>query len=314
MKKNVPLIITVSIAVIAIVLTAGYTKHKKANGFKKGGPGKAGGWGNQSIISVRTTEAKRETLHDYVNTNGEIMSQNEVDVFADIGGKVVSVAVSLGSNVRKGQLLMEIDPSEPGARFAHSPVYSPISGTVTSTPKKTGTKVSTSTAVTTIGDVNNLQISANIPERFVSALKKGLKAEIRLESYPDTFFEAEVTKVSPVLDAASRTKEVILNFVHPDDRINAGMFAKVKLYTLKYDGAVVVPQTSIIDKNGKDCVYIYDPASETVRLVQVEKGKAVDNMIQITRGIEEGQKIVTEGMTVLTDGAKVHEIGSGYNK
>ena len=73
---------------------------------------------------------------------------------------------------------------------------------------------------------------------FRFLLKIGLKAEISLEAYPEQIFSATVVRVSPVLDAASRTKQVILNFDKKDSRVNAGMFAKVKLYTVDYVNVV----------------------------------------------------------------------------
>lgn len=101
---------------------------------------KAGDWQKQSqqtIFSVRTQKAAVETLHDFVTTNGEIESQTSVDVFADIGGIVAEVLVSLGSPVTKGQVIARVDPSAPGMQYALSPVLSPITGSVVTTPKKT---------------------------------------------------------------------------------------------------------------------------------------------------------------------------------
>ena len=180
----------------------------QAHGGFGGQNGSFGGQNNQTAVSVRTQVAEVKTLHDYVNTNGEIATQSSIEVFPDIGGKIVSVNVRLGSTVRRGDVIARIDPSTPGTQYANSSVYAPVSGVITKTPLKQGTTVSTSSTITVIGDVENLQISASIPERYVAALKPGLKANITLEAYPNQIFTATVSQVSPLVDSTSRTKTV----------------------------------------------------------------------------------------------------------
>ena len=319
-------VLLIGFAIFSLI-SSNKKKSQSTFGMQKGGA--------DTVISVRTQEAKVSTLHDYVNTNGEIRPETSVDVFPEIGGRIVKVNVALGSNVKKGEVIAEVDPSSPGAQYANSPVYAPISGTVTSTPLKLGTKVSVQSPVTTIGDVQTLQIKASIPERYVAALKTGLKANIVLVSFPDVVINATVTHVSPVVDQTSRTKEVILDFDRKDSRINAGMFAKVKLFTYDYAGCITVPENAVIDKNGQPCVYVVEekevevkteekesvpqesesaPAEkentiqQVVRLVKVETGNTVDNVIQIKSGVNVGERIVVEGMRVLSDGAVVKDI------
>ena len=276
-------------------------------------PPKGGFPQEQETASVRTMVAERKTLHAYVDTNGEIECESSVDCYPDIGGKIARVYVALGDTVKKGDVLAEVDPSEPGSYYVNSSVYAPISGMITSTPKEIGTTVASSTAITTIGDVSNLQIRAKVPERYVSFLKRGLKAAIILEAYPNETFSATVKKVSPVLDSQSRTKEILLSFNKTDSRINAGMFAKLTLFTADYAGRPVVPINSVVEKNGKNCVFIFDEDDSTVNLREVELGNSVDNMIQVVSGIYEGEKVVVEGMTSVSDGSKVRNISSGLN-
>ena len=262
---------------------------------------------SSSSVSVSTAVAKKTTLHDYVSVNGEIESQNSVNVFPDMGGKILSTSVMLGSTVKKGDIIAYIDPSEPGTNYRSSPVYAPISGSIISTPLKNGTKVTTSDSVAIIGDINNLQISANVPERYVAVLKKGLKANVSVEAYPNVIFNATVSRVSPVVDSVSRTKQVILTFDKNDSRINAGMFAKVKLYTQNYHGQIVIKETAVVENSDEFFAYVVNE-DNTVSKRKVTKGKTVDGFVQILDGINEGEKIVVKGMASLGDGSVVQEV------
>lgn len=312
MEKKSKISLIVTVAAVLLTVAAVVIINATKNTENTGGPGKGGarGWrgAGNTIFAVRSVEAVKKTLNDYVITNGEVESQSAVEVFPSMGGKVQQINVLLGSQVKKGDVIAKIDPSEPGTKYALSPVEAPISGSIVSTPLKVGTKVTTNSAVTMIGDIDNLQISASVPERYVSELKTGLKAEITVEAYPDVIFMATVSRVSPVVDAATRTKQVIMNFDKKDSRVNAGMFAKVKLYTSKYSGKLVVPSDAIIT-NDDDVSYLFVVNDDyTVSRRTVKTGKAIDGMIQVTDNLVAGERVVYEGMLSLSDGANVNDL------
>ena len=312
MEKKSKISLIVTVAAVLLTVAAVVIINATKNTENAGGPGKGGGRGRggagNTIFTVRSAEAVKKTLNDYVITNGEVESQSAVEVFPSMGGKVQQINVLLGSQVKKGDVIAKIDPSEPGTKYALSPVEAPISGSIVSTPLKVGTKVTTNSAVTMIGDIDNLQISASVPERYVSELKTGLKAEITVEAYPDVIFMATVSRVSPVVDAATRTKQVIMNFDKKDSRVNAGMFAKVNLYTSKYSGKLVVPSDAIIT-NDDDVSYLFVVNDDyTVSRRTVKTGKAIDGMIQVTDNLMAGERVVYEGMLSLSDGANVNDL------
>ncbi|MBQ0050454.1 MAG: efflux RND transporter periplasmic adaptor subunit [Treponema sp.] len=293
--------------VAALIAVCGIVSHIQRN--QNAAPvAKKGGRGG-SVVSVKTMTTEITTLHGYVTTNGEVESQNSVSVFPDMAGKVMSTSVLLGSSVKKGDIIAYVDPSAPGTSYRSSPVYAPISGSIISTPLKNGTKVTTSNAIAIIGDISNLQITANVPERYVSVLKNGLKANVSVEAYPDVVFPATVSRVSPVVDATSRTKQIILHFDRHDDRINAGMFAKVVLYTEDYSGSVVMPVDSLV-QNGDDYFAYVAKDDDTVSKRKVELGKKVDAMVQIVDGVKAGEKVVIQGQTTLADGSKILDLSN----
>ena len=107
-----------------------------------------------------------------------------------------------------------------------------------------------------------------------------------------------------------------MTFDRHDERINAGMFAKVKLYTEDYSGAVVMPSDALVQNGDDFFAYIVNSSgdSETVSKVKVEKGKTVDGYVQILSGVKAGDKVVIQGMTSLGDGSKILDISSPKKK
>ncbi len=304
-RKSHGLAILVVVAVAVAAVAVNIASRTQSQNAQTGNNGRRGGG---TKISVKTMEVEKTTLHGYVSTNGEIESQNSVSVFPDVAGKIMSVSVMLGSSVKKGDVLGYVDPSTPGSYFKQSPVYAPISGSIISTPLKNGTTVSTNSVVCIIGDINNLQVTASVPERYVSVLKTGLKADVLVEAYPDEAFRATVSRISPVIDSASRTKQVVLHFDKNDERINAGMFAKVILFTEDYSDFVVMPRDSLVQNGEKYYAYVVNHNS-TVSKREIQLGKNVDGMVQITSGIKEGERVVIQGQTSLADGSNILDIG-----
>lgn len=305
------LIIGAALVLLVAALVAIFMSKKSgaAGGAMPSGPGIGRGGGN-TVFTVRSVEAKNAVLTDYVITNGEVESQSAVEVFPSMSGKIAQINVMLGSHVNRGDVIAKVDPSEPGTKYALSPVEAPISGSIVSSPLKIGTTVTTNSAVTMIGDIDNLQVSCSIPERYVAELKTGLKAEVSLEAYPGIVFSATVSRVSPVVDSSTRTKEIILNFDKKDSRINAGMFAKIKLYTTKYSGQLVVPSDAVVlNDDGSAYLFVVND-NGTVSRREVKTGKSVDSMIQITDNLMPGEKVVYEGMLSLSEGAKVNDLSN----
>ena len=299
-------IVMICAAALMVAVVAGVAISKKSGGNTSGGKGK--GRGGSTVFSVKTETVKKETLHGYVIANGEIESQNSVNVFPDVGGKIMETNVMLGSTVRRGDIIAYVDPNSPGQYYKKSPVYAPINGSIISTPLKNGTTVSTGTVIAIVGDISNLQVSADIPERYVAVLKTGLKAEVSVEAYPGVVFKATVTRVSPVVDTTSRTKEVILHFDQKDERVNAGMFGKIKLYTVDYEGMVTMPADALVTLNDEYYAYVVKEGGESVERRKVKTGETVDGRIQILEGVKEGEKVVIQGQTSLNDGSKIRDI------
>ncbi len=274
-------------------------------------PKKAGGRPNQlaveNVYAVQTQKVSRSNLQEYLTLNGNIQTNNTISVYPDIAGKIKSVRVTLGSNVKRGSVIATVDPSIPGSIYAESPIYAPISGKITSLPLTTGTAVTTSSAIAQIGTTNGLQIKAMVPERDVAVLKNGLEAEITLVAFDGEVFKAKVNKVSPILDETSRTKEIYLLFNMDDDRINAGMYAKIKLFTTLHENVITAPYDCVVTIDKKNYVYVAK-SDGTAELREVELGTIVDGTAEILSGLNEGEDLIISGVQALDDGAKIRKV------
>lgn len=262
------------------------------------------------IYSVRSAPVTRDTLIAYIQAGGDVEARRSVDVYPDMGGKLVRTSVSLGSSVTRGQVIAEVDPSLPGVPYGISPVVAPLSGAVISQPLQPGTTVTTSTAVAVIGSIDDLQITTNVPERYAGLLETGMRAVVNLDAYPGVDFPATVVRVAPVVDAVSRTKELQLSFDRYDSRINAGMYAKIKLYTTEKNNAIVVPEVAVLTAYGKQHVFLVSEDGNTAVQCDVTTGMTVDGLTEIVDGLDDSDRVIIEGMHLLFDGSAIRDISA----
>jgi multidrug efflux pump subunit AcrA (membrane-fusion protein) len=172
-----------------------------------------------------------------------------------------------------------------------------------------------------VGDLSGLRVETHVPERYVSSIRQGLGAQVKLEAIPAEIFYAEVDEVSPVLDPASRTLRIrlrftdqpprpvtaggkIVQFSRPGDRIKAGMFATISLVTQTRANVPVIPRASVINTYGSWIIFTVDE-NEVARRHEVELGIENEEFFEVLNGVSLGDRVVSAGQNFLTDGDPV---------
>lgn len=277
--------------------------HAVGSGGKEGGS--AGPVEEETVYAVSTTKVEIRDIQEYLEVNGDVITETSVEIYPEVSGKLVRLNVALGDRVEKDQVIAEVDPSKPGQEYARSPVKATISGTVISVSGRIGATVSTSSSIAQIGITDSIQLKALIPERDVGKVKIGEEALVAFEAYPGETFRAKVTRMSPVLDSVSRTKEIRLLFLGGIEKINVGMYGKAKLLTNLRKNCLTVADAVILKRGGEAYVFVVSADRRTVEKRTVERGLEVDGTAEILSGLKAGEEIVSEGRARLQNGVKV---------
>ncbi|AHH13642.1 efflux RND transporter periplasmic adaptor subunit [Borrelia hermsii] len=255
---------------------------------------------------VIAMKVQKGILSNYIPLNGDIDIKVKAEVFPDIAGKIISFNIKLGTYVKKGQIIATLDPSKPGFTYLKSPVRAPISGYVLDVSCKIGDTVGPQTSIALIGKMDVMRIKTYVSEKYILDVKVGNDAIIELESYPNERFKAKISEVSPVLDFKSRAAAVYLEPVGDNsNKMVVGMFAKIKLITKHLENVVKIPSYAFIEREGKLCVFRLNADTKTVERVFPLIDFEIDNIMSIQDGINEGDLIVIEGISSLSDGAYV---------
>ena len=256
--------------------------------------------------TVKSDRVKREDLDFILSYVGNIKAKDEVFIFSKVGGKLSSYAAIEGEPVEKGQLIALIDRDETGLKYELAKVSSPIYGVVGKVFLDKGENIlAQSTAVAMVVDMREAVVRIDIPEQDIPYVSKGCPAALKLDSYPEEVFEGEVSKVSEVLDAATRTLNIEITIANPDNKLKSGMFSRIDILAGKRQGVLALPQDALSKEDSSYYAFVVE--GDKARKVKVKVGISNDK-VEIVEGLEENQKVIVFGQQGLRDGALVKVI------
>jgi membrane fusion protein (multidrug efflux system) len=161
-------------------------------------------------------------------------------------------------------------------------------------------------AIVTLMQINPLKAKINISERYYPMIKKGMKASVKVDIYPNREFRGDVFRVYPTISADTRTFPVELTINNPDEILRPGMFARVSL-NLGVTMALTVPATAVIKQEGTNDRYIFlANEGKTARKIKVEVGERYDDQLEISSDqLKEGDQLIVSGQEKLLDNSLI---------
>src|SRR5690606_8891718 len=109
MKKG--LVVTIIVLVVVGIIAWVLTSNKKANEEKTANEETTAIVSQSSgAIIVKTDTAKKQSIELDFTANGNFTANKELNLLAETGGRVTQILVNEGSPVKKGQMLVKIDP------------------------------------------------------------------------------------------------------------------------------------------------------------------------------------------------------------
>ncbi len=192
----------------------------------------------------------------------------------------------------------------------HSKIYAPADGKILKRFVQQNELVSAGFPVFEFGTSSQgWLIRTGVSERDVVQLQLGDSAVVHFDSYPNRNFTAVVSEIAQALDPASATFEVELLLSQADVRLVSGFVADVQIFPSTRQTFAVIPIDAMVEGNGTEgFVFALSENGDVAKKVAVKIAKITDDAIAITRGLENVQRVITDGAAYLTDGAAVHSV------
>ena len=146
-----------------------------------------------------------------------------------------------------------------------------------------------------VGQADPVWVIADVFERDIAKVERGMEASVTLEAYPSRTWRGTVDWVADTVDSKTRTLRARIELPNPDGTLRPGMFGAVHLTTDPPDKLALVP-VGAVQKVDEQQV-IFTPADEPrhYRAQPVETGAEEKGLSEIRSGLKPGATYVTRG-------------------
>ena len=325
-------------ALVLTVLFASCNNNETKTETKKTAP----------IVSVVSVHAEDVDITNTFTSNLEAYAVN--NIVSQTAGRIKSIRADVGSKVKKGQLLAEMDEvnllktrlqyvndsielgrlnelvkvggvSQANYDLAklqleltkktyqnlleNTRLTSPINGIVTARNYDAGDMYNMAQPIFVVQQIVPVKLLINVPESRFTDVKSDMEFDITTESYPNETFKGKVNIIYPSVSATTHTFPVEITIPNTDQRLRPGMFARVTA-NFGTNHNIVIPDVAVVKQIGSGEHFVYVLRDDnTVKYTLVELGRRMGDKYEILSGLNEGDKIVTEGQARLKDGIEV---------
>jgi membrane fusion protein (multidrug efflux system) len=190
-------------------------------------------------------------------------------------------------------------------KAAHdSDVRAPWDGLIAEKHVQPGQWVQRGGRIATLVRVDPLRVELAVPETGVAAVRRGQKVEFHVQAHPERTFEGSIAYVGPSLRADSRALVVEALVPNRDGRLSPGLFATARIELPSARPSVLVPATAVKTEAGVSTAFVVKNERAELRLVQLGR-ELPGGLVEISRGIVAGEKVVAKPVDRLGDGSLV---------
>src|ERR1041384_1668887 len=182
---------------------------------------------------------------------------------------------------------------------------SPIDGIVGERDATVGASVGTDANVFKIIDLSHVWIDADVFEKDLPRVRTGQDVKLTVTAFPQSTFSGKVILINRVVDPDTRTVKVRTEVANPDGRLKPDMFANVQIVTDVNRAAISIPQSAVLNDEGKTIVFVADGSGFKKR--QVQAGIQNNERVEIVDGLKAGDKVVVKGNYLLLQKSKPGE-------
>lgn len=252
------------------------------------------------------------SIQTIISTTGTILPKNRLEIKPPVNGRVESVLVKEGQNVKVGEVLAWMSSTERAALLdaaqgqgedklkywqqTYKPIalLAPINGEVIVATTQPGQTITTSDAVIVLSD--QLIVRAQVDETDIGKIKPKQKATVSLDAYPDIeikatvehiYYESKTANNVTIYEVDLVPQEVLMFF-------RSGMNVTINFIENSRENALLIPLEAV-HKEGKESFVILKKAADQEETKQIIKvGIADDKNVEILSGVSINDRVVTK--------------------
>ncbi len=260
-------------------------------------------------LDTNTLDADiRSVMAELANTDSELMRRES------LVSKGVVAATELDS-LRTRKRVLEATLDRRRAEIDQKFIYAPWSGRVGLRSISLGSYLAPGQPVVWLQKIDPIYVDFTVTEGDYGRIAAGQKVTASFNAYPGETFTGTIMTTDARVSNSNRMITVRALLANPDKRLVPGMYANVLVDVGAVEQVVTVPQTAVTYSLYGDNVLVVvpakaaDPNAKDGELVIerrfVTLGPVRDGRISITKGLKDGEQVVTAGQNKIDQGSKV---------
>ena len=195
-------------------------------------------------------------------------------------------------------------------QLSYARLEAPAAGEISQVRVELNENVGPGQAVVVLTSGERLEVEVAVPEGLIAQVREGMAVSINFDAIPNRSFGARVTEVGGSTTGMATTFPVIARLDKVEADMRPGMAAEV---TFRFGGGgrerIYLPPVAVGEnRQGQRFVFVVEPTEEglgTARRRLVEVGEIDSRGMEILEGLEEGERVVTAGVSRIADGQEV---------
>jgi len=205
--------------------------------------------------------------------------------------------INYNRKVNKGDII---------AKLSTKTITAPFSGIIGKRGISGSSLGSENTIILTLDDSQKVLCDLKIPEVYAAILKKDLKLNAKFSAYKNKIYEGKIESVASRVDAQTRSILARAKIINDASEIIPGSLLEIEIFYNEKQ-SLGIPDTSIMYEGGKKFIYKIIE-NNMIKKTEIETGIRNMGNIEVLKGLNEGDKIIAEGLTKVRPGMKVKPI------
>ncbi|MVX63450.1 efflux RND transporter periplasmic adaptor subunit [Clostridium chromiireducens] len=181
-------------------------------------------------------------------------------------------------------------------------IKAPISGVISDKSLIIGQMASQGSTLAKINDISSVNATIQVPQEKINTIKIGQAATVKVDGN-DTEYNGIVQNIDLSADTSARVFNCKIKIDNSDKTLFPGVFAKVELISGEKAEMVTVPINALVGSEGNYSVFINDNGKAKKQKVTI--GETDENNVEITSGVQNGDKVICSNTGSLQDGDEI---------
>jgi membrane fusion protein, multidrug efflux system len=186
-------------------------------------------------------------------------------------------------------------------------IIAPFSGVLGIRKVNVGQYLAPGDAIAPLQQLQPIYADFALPEQHLASLKVEQMLTLTVQAYPNKVFNGHITAINSGIDESTRSVKIRATLDNAERLLHPGMFVDVQLLLSGTKSVLTVPDTAISYNPYGDSVFVIESSKKglTVNLKQIVTGETRDGRVEIVKGLNEDDSVVSAGQVKLRNGMQV---------